>query len=657
MLITRYPTTSRFQPGVRRQPGAKDLPVCPVCDSLQCLCRPRFFAGQLLTEEDLNRLDRYIRGKHRLHNRHLHGWGVVCGLEVTCHECENLVKVSAGYALSPCGDDIVACDDHTVDVCDLIRKCRKEDRRCEPPRRQPNECDDVEETWVLAICYDEKPSRGITALRTAGACCAKCSGSGSSCTCGCGCQEHTNGYTNGATYPSAKKTPAQCEPTVICEGYRYDVYRLPPGSREDDDERGALIDRFMCCVQPYIDFARELREPFGSLTGASPSQQFQLCCTMKAHLREILLSRPIHDCTLLERLDQIRCTAEPGVTITHTILDTLGDNAALLNSVAGFSAGQTVTVGADTTNAETMVIQSITNNEVRFNTNFDNDHEVGETVQFVGAGSLNAFVELVYIWFQALLDCLCSVLLPPCPAPAEDNCVPLATVTIRKRDCRILRVCNWTTHRKFATTFPNLQYWLSWLPYGRLLRDLIERICCELPEIFRIPQRDPTGSTVPGTPPSTPAPGAVPFSAGPGAETRTGTFDTTPFTTARGRSTSNLVFEAATGLATPLDPQTLFLGLMGATRDNAPNLTDAERDNLAPYLLLGQLGAPLFRALTPDTLSDKLGVAAFGLRRATAEAPQADVNTLRGEFEQLRSMVEQQQKVIDALNARLGDDS
>ena len=85
--------------------------TCPECGGLECLCRPRFFAGQLLTEEDLNRLDHYIVEKNKLHNRHLIGWGVVCGLEVECHPCEEQIVVRQGYALSPCGDDIVVCAD------------------------------------------------------------------------------------------------------------------------------------------------------------------------------------------------------------------------------------------------------------------------------------------------------------------------------------------------------------------------------------------------------------------------------------------------------------------------------------------------------------------------------------------------------------------
>ena len=59
----------------------------PVCGGLECLCRPRFFPGQLLTEDDLNRLEQYVIAKNKLHNRYFHGSGVVCGLEVVCDPC------------------------------------------------------------------------------------------------------------------------------------------------------------------------------------------------------------------------------------------------------------------------------------------------------------------------------------------------------------------------------------------------------------------------------------------------------------------------------------------------------------------------------------------------------------------------------------------
>jgi len=62
-------------------------------------------------------------------------------------------------------------------------------------------------------------------------------------------------------------------------------------------------------------------------------------------------------------------------------------------------------------------------------------------------------VQLAPILGEYLRSCLCSAMLPSCPEPAGDNCVPLATITIRKRDCKILRVCNWS-RRKFERPFP-----------------------------------------------------------------------------------------------------------------------------------------------------------------------------------------------------------
>src|SRR6266540_4909322 len=101
----------------------KTLPPCPVCGGLECLCRPRFFAGQLLTDEALKRLDHYIVEKNKLHNRFLIGWGVACGLEVVCSGCDGTVTVRPGYALSPCGEDIIVCSETPVDVCSMIQKC------------------------------------------------------------------------------------------------------------------------------------------------------------------------------------------------------------------------------------------------------------------------------------------------------------------------------------------------------------------------------------------------------------------------------------------------------------------------------------------------------------------------------------------------------
>ena len=57
------------------------LKHCPA--EIAQLERVNFFPRQLLTDGDMIADQEYFREKLRRHNRYLHGWGVVCGLEVT----------------------------------------------------------------------------------------------------------------------------------------------------------------------------------------------------------------------------------------------------------------------------------------------------------------------------------------------------------------------------------------------------------------------------------------------------------------------------------------------------------------------------------------------------------------------------------------------
>jgi hypothetical protein len=95
---------------------------CPVCQG-EVFVRPRFFAGQLLTEDDLQSLGDYVVAKNRLHMRHLFGSGVVCGLMVTCEPCGGgKIVVNPGYALDCCGNDIVVACPQTLDVNVMVRE-------------------------------------------------------------------------------------------------------------------------------------------------------------------------------------------------------------------------------------------------------------------------------------------------------------------------------------------------------------------------------------------------------------------------------------------------------------------------------------------------------------------------------------------------------
>lgn len=65
----------------------------------------RFFTGQLLTAEDLDVEQRYHRQRSQLHNRLLHGSGVVAGLEVRSRK--GCIVVAPGVALDAHGNEVI----------------------------------------------------------------------------------------------------------------------------------------------------------------------------------------------------------------------------------------------------------------------------------------------------------------------------------------------------------------------------------------------------------------------------------------------------------------------------------------------------------------------------------------------------------------------
>ena len=65
--------------------------------------RPRYFDRQQLSAADLTLEQDYTNERSRQLNRHLHGWGVVCGAFVQLHD-NNTASLSEGFAISPLGD-------------------------------------------------------------------------------------------------------------------------------------------------------------------------------------------------------------------------------------------------------------------------------------------------------------------------------------------------------------------------------------------------------------------------------------------------------------------------------------------------------------------------------------------------------------------------
>ena len=188
--------------------------------------RPRFFAGQLLTEDDLEALSGYVTAKSRLHNRHLFGAGVVCGLQVTCDPCGGgTVRVAPGYALDCCGNDIVVDCATTLDVNALIRDLRM--------RSLGADCGDPGGAGTTGGTESAEPGRRPPTTR------------------------HYCLYvrfaeeTTDPVAPYATDEPCghqACEPTRIREGHRFLLRCREPEPPIDD-----LVARLVACLPGYGD--------------------------------------------------------------------------------------------------------------------------------------------------------------------------------------------------------------------------------------------------------------------------------------------------------------------------------------------------------------------------------------------------------------------
>lgn len=79
--------------------------------------RNHFYAGRLLTAADLELEQNYFRKKSKLHNRSLHGFGIVTGLQVS--QRRDSLIVAPGLALDCEGNEILVPEPVSYDLPDL----------------------------------------------------------------------------------------------------------------------------------------------------------------------------------------------------------------------------------------------------------------------------------------------------------------------------------------------------------------------------------------------------------------------------------------------------------------------------------------------------------------------------------------------------------
>jgi hypothetical protein len=84
--------------------------------------RSRYYTGKYMTARDFQSEQDYFLSRHYMHNRLLHGWGIVCGLVVTPHSSPNCqdryVAVSPGVAIDCCGREVVLRERKVIKIWD-----------------------------------------------------------------------------------------------------------------------------------------------------------------------------------------------------------------------------------------------------------------------------------------------------------------------------------------------------------------------------------------------------------------------------------------------------------------------------------------------------------------------------------------------------------
>lgn len=181
--------------------------------------RPRYYARQLVTPDDMTLEQEYFRAKLRRHNRYLHGWGVVCGAEVVPATQPFKAIVRSGYILGPYGDEIYIAADQCIDV---TKKCTPEqpasDECLEAPPPPPAD----NEPRYIAIRYVENKTRLIRVPMG-----------------GCGCEENT------------------CEYSRLMDGYEICVIDYCPDSHKPatDANAGPVPDCPDCPIDPWVILA------------------------------------------------------------------------------------------------------------------------------------------------------------------------------------------------------------------------------------------------------------------------------------------------------------------------------------------------------------------------------------------------------------------
>lgn len=227
------------------------MKTATICHEVPCdqsvAGRPRYYARQLITPDDLNLEQDYFRSKLRWHNRMLHGWGVVCGARV-CKVPKSKangtnfepwqVLIKPGYILGPYGDEIILDCARTFDLrtrgvtgitgepcVDAI------DPWCSEVVQEPES-----DKLYVAVRYKEIQARPVRVQPI-----------------GCGCDD------------------SQCENSRFVDGYEFKVLTSCPDSHQSPPNidgliKGPIPECPPCPDEPWVVLAEVELDADGNIT-------------------------------------------------------------------------------------------------------------------------------------------------------------------------------------------------------------------------------------------------------------------------------------------------------------------------------------------------------------------------------------------------------
>jgi hypothetical protein len=341
------------------------------------MMRPYFFAGQLLTEDDLQALTNYVGRKQQLHNRFLFGAGVVCGLEVSCNPCGGgQVTVKPGYALDCCGNDLVLDCATTLDLNGMIRDLRRD-------QLGGYDCGDpcADQASAIITTTTTNTSLDVSAARAESGSTVLLPGAVEQVAAP---TRHYCLYIRYNEQPSDPVSPystgadcgsPHCEPTRIREGVRFEL------RCQDEKLAPNLLLQRLCGCLGSLKTLQEILSLTERLNSTSPTQNQTEFNAAFDKVHQWLLERLDHS------PDMSDCALRTAVrAITRPIIHPIPTNP---NAAGGTTAEKP-------------------------------------------EGPLLTLLR------RYLRDCLCRLMTPPC-APCDDDGVLLACVEMSK--CEIVKVC------------------------------------------------------------------------------------------------------------------------------------------------------------------------------------------------------------------------